>query len=53
MIKAGIIRCQQTEDLCPGTTDFAFAGQGKGDFQETEPVVLREFYRITGRGQYK
>ena len=22
MKKVGIIRCQQTEDICPGTTDF-------------------------------
>ena len=22
MMKVGIIRCMQTEDFCPGTTDF-------------------------------
>ena len=32
MKKIGIIRCQQTEDLCPGTTDFLTAAQGKGAF---------------------
>lgn len=31
-MKVGIIRCQQTEDLCPGTTDFATVAQGKGAF---------------------
>lgn len=34
MKKIGIIRCQQTEDMCPGTTDFISAAQGKGAFEE-------------------
>ena len=34
-IKVGIIRCQQTEDICPGTTDFKVAGEGKAAFSET------------------
>jgi predicted metal-binding protein len=34
MKKVGIIRCQQTEDLCPGTTDFKVAATGKSAFQE-------------------
>ena len=34
MKKVGIIRCQQTEDICPGTTDFKFASAGKGAFAE-------------------
>ena len=34
MKKVGIIRCQQTEDLCPGTTDFRCAAEGKGSFAE-------------------
>ena len=25
MKKIGIIRCMQTEDICPGTTDFSSA----------------------------
>ena len=33
MKKVGIIRCQQTEDLCPGTTDFVMAAKGKGSFE--------------------
>lgn len=34
LMKVGIIRCQQTEDMCPGTTDFKFAAEGKGAFAE-------------------
>ena len=34
MKKVGIIRCQQTEDLCPGTTDFLMAAAGEGGFDE-------------------
>ena len=30
MKKIGIIRCMQTEDICPGTTDFSFAAQPDG-----------------------
>ena len=33
MAKVGIIRCQQTEDLCGGTADFQFAAKGKGAFE--------------------
>jgi predicted metal-binding protein len=33
MKKVGIIRCQQTEDLCPGTTDFKVAAAGKLAFE--------------------
>lgn len=32
-MKVGIIRCQQTEDICPGTTDFKIAKAGKGAFE--------------------
>lgn len=31
--KVGLIRCQQTEDLCPGVKDFKFAAAGKGAFE--------------------
>ena len=34
MKKVGIIRCQQTEDLCPGTMDFKCAAKGKLAFKE-------------------
>lgn len=33
-MKIGIIRCQQTEDMCPGTTCFKVAIEGKLAFQE-------------------
>lgn len=41
MKKVGIIRCQQTEDMCPGTTDFKVAKDGKmafADFGECEVI---------------
>lgn len=34
MLKVGIIRCQQTEDMCPGTMDFKVAAEGKEAFAE-------------------
>jgi len=38
--KAGIIRCRETEEMCPGTMDFKVAKEGKGAFEETGPVEL-------------
>ncbi|WP_293732267.1 CGGC domain-containing protein [uncultured Parabacteroides sp.] len=41
MKKVGIIRCQQTEDMCPGTTCFKVAIGGKlafADYGECEIV---------------
>ena len=32
-MKVGIIRCQQTEDLCPGTGDFAAVEKKSGAFE--------------------
>ena len=40
MKKVGIIRCQQTEDLCPATTDFKVAAQGQGAFAASGPVEI-------------
>lgn len=34
MKKVGIIRCQQTEDMCPGNSDFKVAREGKLAFAE-------------------
>jgi predicted metal-binding protein len=34
MRKIGIIRCQQTEDMCPGTTCLKVAASGKSAFEE-------------------
>lgn len=33
-MKVGIIRCQSTENYCPGTTDFKFLRLKKGSFEE-------------------
>ena len=35
-MKMGIIRCMQTEDFCPGTTDFRFIREKKGIFADVE-----------------
>ncbi len=35
MKKLGIIRCQQTEDMCPGTRDFTTAKEGTGSLAES------------------
>ena len=32
-MKVGIIRCMQTEDYCPGTTDFKMLKEQKGVFE--------------------
>ncbi|KGK91810.1 metal-binding protein [Desulfosporosinus sp. HMP52] len=48
MPKVGIIRCQQTEDLCPGNTDFKVASEGKLAFAETGPVEVIGFVSCGG-----
>lgn len=48
MKKIGIIRCQQTEDMCPGTTDFKVASQGKLAFEKTGPVEIVGFVSCGG-----
>ena len=35
-MKVGLIRCMQTEDMCPGTTDFKFAHEKKVAFEGVE-----------------
>ncbi len=35
-MKIGIIRCMQTEDMCPTTTDLIFAREKKGAFEGVE-----------------
>ncbi|GAW30659.1 CGGC domain-containing protein [Carboxydocella sp. JDF658] len=48
-MKVGIIRCQQTEDMCPGTTDFAVARENKGVFSTcNEPVEVIGFVSCGG-----
>lgn len=48
-MKVGIIRCQQTEDLCPGSTDFAVAKENKGVFEQiSEPIEVIGFNTCGG-----
>ena len=48
MLKAGIIRCQQTEDMCSADADFKAAREGTGSFQETGPVEIVGFITCGG-----
>lgn len=48
MKKVGIIRCQQTEDMCPGTADFAVTSKGKLAFKEFGPVEVIGFVSCGG-----
>jgi len=47
-MKIGIIRCQQTEDLCPGSTDFKVAKEGKGAFEALGPAEIIGFVSCGG-----
>lgn len=47
-MKGGIIRCQLTEDLCPGNTDFRIAREGTFPFSETGPVEIIGFVSCGG-----
>ncbi len=47
-MKVGIIRCQQTEDMCPGNTDFKVASEGKCAFEKTGPVEVIGFVSCGG-----
>lgn len=46
--KVGIIRCQQTEDMCTGTTDFKVAKEGILGFAEIGPVDIVGFISCGG-----
>lgn len=48
MKKVGIIRCQQTEDMCPGTTDFKTAAAGKLAFEPLGPSEIVGFISCGG-----
>lgn len=48
MKKVGIIRCQQTEDMCPGTTDFSVASEGLAAFKACGPVKIVGFVSCGG-----
>lgn len=47
-MKVGIIRCQQTEDMCPGNTDFKVASEGKLAFKEIGPSEVVGFVSCGG-----
>lgn len=38
-MKVGIIRCMQTEDFCPGTTDFKVIHEKRGAFENAEGTI--------------
>ncbi len=38
-LKLGIIRCMQTEDYCPGTTDFKAVREKTGAFEGIEEEI--------------
>jgi len=38
-MKVGIIRCMQTEDYCPGSSDFAAIRAKKGAFENVEEEI--------------
>ena len=38
-MKVGVIRCMQTEDLCPGTTDFKVIKEKKLAFEGVEGEI--------------
>ena len=39
LMKVGIIRCMQTEDYCPGTTDFKMIREKKGGFENIQEDI--------------
>lgn len=48
-MKVGIIRCLQTEDYCPGTTDFRMIKERKGVFENvTEDIEIIGFCNCGG-----
>ena len=47
-MKVGIIRCMQTEDYCPGTTDFKMVQEHKGAFESQEDIEIVGFTNCGG-----
>ncbi len=47
-MKVGIIRCMQTEDFCPGTTDFKVIAQKQGSFEGEEDIEIIGFINCGG-----
>ncbi len=48
MAKIGIIRCQQTEDMCPGTKDFQYAAAGRDAFGQVGAAEIVGFVSCGG-----
>ena len=48
MKKVGIIRCQQTEDMCPGSNCFKGAKENLGTFQDMGDVEIMAFVSCGG-----
>ena len=48
MKKTGIIRCQQTEDMCGGTMCFKVAASGQKAFAELGPAAIVGFVSCGG-----
>lgn len=48
MKRVGIIRCQQTEDMCPGTICFKVAKEGKLAFNEIGQTEIVGFVTCGG-----
>jgi predicted metal-binding protein len=47
-MKIGIIRCQQTEDICPGTKCLRTASQGSEAFESMGPAEVIGFISCGG-----
>lgn len=47
-MKVGIIRCQLTEDMCPGSMDFKVTREGTQAFAGTGPVEVVGFLSCGG-----
>jgi len=48
MKKIGIIRCQQTEDMCPGNTCFKAVFEKLGVFKDMENIEVMGFVSCGG-----
>lgn len=48
ILKIGIIRCQQTEDMCQGTTCYFVSKQDKLDFKELGSCEVAGFITYGG-----
>ncbi len=42
IMKVGIIRCQQTEDMCPGNTDFNPIGYPCPNFENIKNAIKKQ-----------